>query len=320
MGMKIVLESFECDGIVDIIVPEGVTHVSAGVFRGCRTIESVRLPSTLQAIAHDAFNGCIALSEIQIPNGVEVIGKRAFRGCSKLGRVVLPDTLDVLEPYAFSLCKSLKSLEGGNVVSVVGKECFAGCKALSNIPFESTLRSIGQQAFSSCSSLQRLNLGESLEVIGQEAFRSCKSLEVVVLPDDLESAGKNIFSGCDPNIVIVGFERLVASFPDAFPMQKVEALGVMRPQDFVQRQRDFAKIHEQEIIEKRKKVAELELELEACHDDKKTLFGLRLGKGSSQDKDVSMRIKRELQETRRGLKKLEEPDWDTLVEQIKERP
>lgn len=61
-----------------------VTQIAENAFRGCASITSVFLPSTLSVIEKAAFQGCTALKTINTPQPLSVIGDYAFDGCSSL--------------------------------------------------------------------------------------------------------------------------------------------------------------------------------------------------------------------------------------------
>ena len=66
-------------GCKNSLIPEGVTIIADGAFRGCAELES-----------------------IEIPEGVTKIGSAAFRGCTGLTSVTLPSTITSIGTYAFS--------------------------------------------------------------------------------------------------------------------------------------------------------------------------------------------------------------------------
>ena len=75
---------FENCGIVEIVIPEGVTKITKKAFASCKELKRVHLPSTLREIAEDAFLGCTSLASIDIPDGVTTIGEDVFRHCHNL--------------------------------------------------------------------------------------------------------------------------------------------------------------------------------------------------------------------------------------------
>ena len=60
------------------------------------------IPDGVTSIAEGAFRGCTELTNIVIPEGVKTIGASAFRGCTGLTSVSLPSTITSIGNYAFS--------------------------------------------------------------------------------------------------------------------------------------------------------------------------------------------------------------------------
>lgn len=69
---------------IKLIVPEGVKKLHSQAFFGCKWIESVELPSSLEVIGWEAFAGCENLKTINIPESVKEIQEHAFSGCRNL--------------------------------------------------------------------------------------------------------------------------------------------------------------------------------------------------------------------------------------------
>ena len=66
-------------GVKTVIIPEGVKYINSGAFstRNADTT-SLQLPTTLESIGENAFNGWQALQTLVIPENVTSIGKNAF--------------------------------------------------------------------------------------------------------------------------------------------------------------------------------------------------------------------------------------------------
>jgi ubiquitin len=197
------------------VVPEGVTTLEAGYFRGRRDIQSVALPASLTRIGDRAFEGFHSLALRELPASLTHIGDRAFSGCSSLALRELPESLESIGDSAFEGCSSLvlrelpASLTCIHVHAFVGCSmvvpegvttleavCFDGCRDLQSVALPASLTRIGDRAFEGFHSLALRELPASLTSIGDSAFEGCSSLALRELPESLESIGRYAFDGC----------------------------------------------------------------------------------------------------------------------------
>ena len=120
--------------IEKVIINEGITGLSYGIFDGCENLVEVSLPSTLTDIDSYAFFGCTSLKHIAIPDFVDYIGYEAFSGCTALETVVLPDSVTYINSETFANCSSLKSVVM-NRVHYIYESAFLGCTSLTDVWF-----------------------------------------------------------------------------------------------------------------------------------------------------------------------------------------
>ncbi|MCH5162266.1 MAG: leucine-rich repeat domain-containing protein [Clostridiales bacterium] len=92
--------------VTELDIPEGVTHIYSSAFRCCANLRRLSLPSTLEVIGEDCFEGTSALEEIVIPAGVKEVESGAFY-CSGIKRLVVKRGVEILGFNAFSECKRL---------------------------------------------------------------------------------------------------------------------------------------------------------------------------------------------------------------------
>lgn len=67
-------------GLCEVVLPEGISSISASAFAGCEDLESVVLPKSLVTIGNYAFSDDWALTHISLPKGLVSIGNGAFYG------------------------------------------------------------------------------------------------------------------------------------------------------------------------------------------------------------------------------------------------
>ena len=86
------------------------------------------IPDIVTSIGYGAFKGCSSLISINIPNSVTSIGEIAFKGCSSLIRINIPNSVTSIGAYAFIHCSSLTNIEVPSSVTDIGLSAFYGCK------------------------------------------------------------------------------------------------------------------------------------------------------------------------------------------------
>lgn len=75
---------YNCDGLQEIALGEGLSELAADVFSGCTGLKTVCLPQSLTAIRENAFEGCQNLISVLLYGQVTVIEDSAFDDCNKL--------------------------------------------------------------------------------------------------------------------------------------------------------------------------------------------------------------------------------------------
>jgi len=87
-------------GGTELIIPDNVKLWYFTDFFS-KTLEKIRLPSTLTEVGDDMFKSCSALREVEIPDSVEVIRSRAFSFGASLTSITIPSSVRLIEPETF---------------------------------------------------------------------------------------------------------------------------------------------------------------------------------------------------------------------------
>lgn len=86
----------------------GITYktrvIAEDAFKGCKNLETISLPTTLQQIGSSAFFGCTSLQAVTFPEELQVIGSGAFGSCVLFKTVIFPESLKSIESRAFEFC------------------------------------------------------------------------------------------------------------------------------------------------------------------------------------------------------------------------
>ena len=210
-----------CSNLTSIILPKGVyigqwcfsgtglitientetirnTILHAGIFKNCKSLQSIYLPDTITSFEASCFEKCNKLTQITFPRDLKLIGDYAFADCKSLIADVVLLNVTNIGIYAFSGCESITYLKFGSALKTIRQYSFSGCKNLKIVDgFENTvITTTSWNTFYGCSSLQSIQLPESLTAIGGSAFYGCSSLVVITLPASLTSIVSNAFAYC----------------------------------------------------------------------------------------------------------------------------
>ena len=210
-------------GCKNTTIPNSVTEIGDGAFKGCSGLTSVTIPNSVTSIGHAAFSGCSGLTSVTIPNSVTSIGGSAFYGCSGLTSITIPSSVTSMGNSAFEGCSGLKTVNwnakriadftsntgafkwqesittfniGNGVEKIPAYLCY-GLSNITNITIPNSVTYIGSYAFNGCSGLTgSLTIPNSVTSIGGYAFSNCIGLTSVTIPNSVTSIGHGAFKGC----------------------------------------------------------------------------------------------------------------------------
>ena len=114
-------------GCKNSVIPNSVTSIGDGAFRGCSGLTELTLPSSVKSIGGYAFSECSGLTKLTLPDSLESIGDGAFRGCSGLTELILPNSVTSIGGYAFAYCSGLSKITSlAEIPPVCDSEVFDG--------------------------------------------------------------------------------------------------------------------------------------------------------------------------------------------------
>ena len=226
-----------CQNLMEIMIPAGVTTIGKSAFENCQSIVAVTLPEGVTEIGDSAFENCYALTEITIPEGVTSVGNRLFASCRNLTRVTLPENVTSINTSAFGGCTALQYNEYDNAcylgskgnpylvlmksksrdistcrihenARIIVNSAFWECASLTDITIPKNIRSIEASAFSFCRGLRFVTFEKDslcTSIFGY-AFNGCTGLTEIVLPGSVAYIGIGVFAGC------TGLESITVPF------------------------------------------------------------------------------------------------------------
>ena len=180
---------------VEITGKGKMTNICDEALKGCSSLTSVTIPSTVTSIGVSAFWGCSSLARVSIPSTVTSIGASAFRECNSLTSISLP-SLKNIAGATFMDCTNLQYILCAPVESI-GSRAFSGC---SNLTWTGQMigssTTLGPYVFEDCKKLEHITLPENMTTLPSGTFKGCTSLPSVKLPLGLTSIGDYAFDGC----------------------------------------------------------------------------------------------------------------------------
>lgn len=207
-------------------IPSCVCCIGENAFGGCKSLESITIPHTINSIISNPFpdgniklicnaynfsytNGFLidnrtgnligyygSATNLEIPSYVRSIGKDAFYNRLNLKSIIIPNFVESIGDFAFEYCSSLSSITIPNSVKSIGANAFFACSSLKSVIIPDSVTSIGNYAFESCTSLDSINLPDSVKSIGEGVFWGCKSLKSIVIPKSITQLERDLFFGC----------------------------------------------------------------------------------------------------------------------------
>lgn len=190
-----------------------LSSLGANAFFNCESLVDIILPADITVIADGLFYGCTSLYRVGM-GYVTKIGNSAFYGNSRLTQIILPITLQYIGDYAFYNCASLPNFAIGSQLSYIGAAAFAGCQSLTRFDVAQD----NPVYVSDNGVLYTYNYSELLiypagkqdttfvinnrtTKISAFAFLSAKNLKSISLPQRISSIGSKAFYGASSLVI-----------------------------------------------------------------------------------------------------------------------
>ena len=169
--MYILTGAFQDAKIDSLVIPDNVKYINECDFRVLNFTNII--PDGITRIHSGAFKGCTNLTSVTIPNNVTSIGSYAFANCTNLTSVVIPESVTSIERSAFS-CSGLTSVTIPNSVKTIGIQAFAECYNLRSIYIPESVTSVGFAVFRDCHSLDTIQISDNSPIFEFSGFGSTK--------------------------------------------------------------------------------------------------------------------------------------------------
>ena len=218
----------DCEQLTSIVLPENLELISSFAFANCKNIRTITsLPTTLETIGMNCFEGCSSLTTIELPNTLVSLGANAFNNCISLRSIVIPDNVTTIGTKVFNGCNNisitinnillnsvapnvssstydnqlLKGCKNYSISIIAGTNsladyCFYNCTEMNSIALPSDITAIGEYCFYNCTGLNEISLPSQLSSLGNSALENCSSILLLELNNDVSSIGNRVFAGC----------------------------------------------------------------------------------------------------------------------------
>lgn len=186
------------DSPENLVIPNTIEEIPSGTFAGC-TSSTITLPANVKYVSGYAFYGCKNIETIEFPASLEKLCVyHLFAGCSSLKYVDLPDDVEYVTlatDYLFAACTSLESayIPGACGAGIIGEYTFSDCEALTDITLGDGLTSVRQHAFHNLPLLEEIVFPDSITEIRDQTFYDCPNLKDVWLSDNLSDVPAHMF-------------------------------------------------------------------------------------------------------------------------------
>lgn len=169
--------------VQQIHLPDTITRIEYGAFRGGGLLEYINIPKNLIEIPDFCFSLCYKLKDIDLKN-IRKIGIHAFEECINLTNIDASNT-EIIGEYAFCNCLNLETIKLCDTIYTINKGTFAYCEKLKEVFLPDSINDIASRAFEECVALENIRFSENIKFIGAAAFKFCESLKEFIAPKEL---------------------------------------------------------------------------------------------------------------------------------------
>lgn len=230
-----------CTGITSMTLPSTIDSICYQVFNGCTNMVSCNLEDTkIRELCVSTFLYCRSLRSITIPATVTKIGINPFMETNSLAEIKLAPGNKCFKTYDGALYtisgKTLISSPGGKTdltlldgLDTIANSAFCQNRRIHNVTIPNSVTRIESSAFMRCDSLQLITIPTSLTYLGSSAFADCRQAKGdLVLPASLKTMSSKCFYYT--SITSMDASRCVdTSVPNSFVMYCTKLRTVKLP-------------------------------------------------------------------------------------------
>ena len=188
---KLASRMFYNSSVKAVTLPSSIEEIGEQAFNGS-ALTSFTGSSSLTTINKEAFRDCRSLTSVDLSGtGVKTLAYGLFRYCDKLEELLLPSEMNLYESYCFD-GTALKSLEVN--AEEVGADALFNMPKLEEIRFvNKNLSTLKENTLTSLPSLKTVDFGEYVSRLEAHFISDCPQFENVVISQAMEVIDKNAF-------------------------------------------------------------------------------------------------------------------------------
>ncbi len=142
-------------GFASTEIPDWVTTIGAGAFRGCTSLESISISGNVSVMA-SAFQGCTALRHVELGQNVVLNGTYIFAYCTSLESITIPEATTSIPSYLFRGCSNLSKIVLHDNITNFSNHSFADCLALTSFRIPASVTELPDYLFYGSSFLKEI--------------------------------------------------------------------------------------------------------------------------------------------------------------------
>ncbi len=195
---------YNCQNVIDFIIPKGVMELQESCFEGMKNLLHVVIEddSSLLRVGIYAFKDCLKLQDINLPDSITYFGSGTFYNCQNLISIILPNNITSISYMMFYNCLALEDVIVPSTISYVGHNAFYHCDKLKNNEY-SYCYYLGNKLNPHVILLKakytlvtNVTIDKETKVLCDEAFYDCWSLTSIFIPKSVIYVGNYAFTGC----------------------------------------------------------------------------------------------------------------------------
>ena len=190
-----------CYGLRTVNIPQGITIIGnslANTFQSCGALECLVLPKGVTALSANMCRYAYGVKHILLPQGVTSTSTYPFGNIYGMRKIFLPDTITSMSNYLAYNSYNVERIElpQNNTIKSVGTSAFYQCYALYPPKLPPALTSLTSTFYYNNGHLTEVTIPTTVTTLGNHAFYNCYILQSITGMDNVKTLGTSVFYQC----------------------------------------------------------------------------------------------------------------------------